>query len=163
MTPKKKIRPNKNLPKKIPKISQKKNTKKNPPPHKPPVGATAMTSKPAKAHGQACACIGNGKALRSPSVLKSSIANSSTKGGKEVLRVQPVATTNGWGTRWFLVGFFFSPSWGGKLVFSASDRVTCGLKGERKKIIQTNSKQANSISLELLCKKKWRLHHRSFL
>ena len=66
-----------------------------------------MTSKPAKAHGQACACIGNGKALRSPSVLKSSIANSSTKGGKEVLRVQPVATTNGWGTRWVLWVFSF--------------------------------------------------------
>ena len=83
-----------------------------------------MTSKPAKAHGQACACIGNGKALRSPSVLKSSIANSSTKGGKEVLRVQPVATTNGWGKNpGVLVGFFFSPSWGGKLVFSASDTV----------------------------------------
>jgi hypothetical protein len=44
----------------------------------------AITSKPANAQGQACAWMGKGNALEF-SVLKSSMANSSTKGGKEVL------------------------------------------------------------------------------
>ena len=55
------------------------------------------------------------------------------------------------------VGFFFPQVGEGNLSFSASDTVEIVVKKERgkKKTIQTNSKQANSISL--LCRQKMKI------